>query len=352
MIQKRLFLYSILILCLSSVQSFASDQNQEREKVIVKNYSSSGNDKLCIENVYGQIAINTWDKNEITVEITVKSSAKTETKSQEIIDGISISDTKAGNSIYLKTLTKHNVINSGKQSISIDYKVNMPASTQLNLLNKFGNIILPSLKSAVQATVNYGNLRAGKLTGDDKRLLVTFGSADIDELDNAFLESKYSKLNIDKIGKAEVLNSFGKTVIMEANNLRINQRYGDLDLRKVNVLNAQVEFSNLDIDVIGKSAELNLKYSGNADLGLITSSVELLKINASFSTVYMKFDETTSLDFNAHLKFGDIKVNNMYMKDYVKSADQSSNTADYKGKIGKGGGSLIMSSQYTTFYFK
>lgn len=352
MIQKKLFLYSIVLLCLSSVQSFASDQNHEREKVIVKNYSASGNEKLGIENQYGQIVVNTWDKNEITVEITVKSNAKTEAKSQEMIDGISISDTKAGNSIYLKTLTKHSVISSGKQSLSIDYKVNIPASTQLNLLNKFGNVILPSLKSAIQVTVNYGNLRAGKLTGEDKRLLVTFGSADIDELDNVFLESKYSKLNIDKIGKAEIQNSFGKTIIMEANNLRINQRYGDLDLRKVNTLNGQVEFSNVDIDVIGKSAELSLKYSGNADLGLIGSSVELIKVNASFSTVYLKFDESTSLDFSAHLKYGDIKVNNMYMKDYVKSADQGSSSADYKGKIGKGGGSLILSSQYTNFYFK
>ena len=33
----------------------------------------------------------------------------------------------------------------------------------------------------------------------------------------------------------------------------------------------------------------------------------MLKINAGFSTVYIKFDEGANQDFEAHLKCGDIK---------------------------------------------
>ncbi len=354
MIQKKLFPFSVLFFCLVTLQTFADDNMVDKEKKITKTYSVSANDKLSIENEYGAININTWDKNEVNVEITVKSSTKSESKSRELLESVSISDTKTGGAIYLKTILSSASNRNGKQSLSIDYKVYMPASLQLSLLNKFGNVNLPSLANQLQIKVSYGNIKAAKLTGSsEKRIAVSFGSATIDELDNAFLESKYSKVNIEVVGKAEIMNSFGKTKIIEANNLRITQKYGDFELRKVNTLVGTVEFSNVDLDYIGKSADLHLKYASNADLGIISSSVELLKINAGFSTVYLKFDETANQDFEAHLKYGDIKLNNQYMKDYVKNTNQNNSSADYNGKIGKGGsGNLIINSNYTTIHIR
>lgn len=354
MIQKKLFPFSVLFFCLVSLHSFADDNMVDKEKKITKSYSVSANDKLSIENEYGAININTWDKNEVSVEITVKSSTKSETKSKELLESVSISDTKTGGAIYIKTILSSASNRNGKQSLSIEYKVYMPATLQLSLLNKFGNVNLPSLANQLQIKVSYGNIKAAKLTGPyEKRIEVSFGSATIDELDNAFLESKYSKVNIEVVGKAEIMNSFGKTKIMEANNLRITQKYGDFELRKVNTLVGTVEFSNVDLDYLGKSADLHLKYASNADLGIISSSVELLKINAGFSTVYLKFDETANQDFEAHLKYGDIKLNNQYMKDYIKNTNQNNSSSDYKGKIGKGGsGNLLINSNYTTIHIR
>lgn len=352
--QTKLFRFSLIILCILSIHTFANEQNTEREKKIIKNYSVSTNDKLNIENEYGQVVVNTWDKNEVNVEVTVKSNASTDAKNQEMLESVNVSETRAGGSIYLKTLIHSGNFKTSKSSLKVNYSINVPAWMNMNLVNKFGNVYLPSLTGALQLKVTYGNIKAEKLLGNsEKRIEVSFGAADIDEVENLNIESKYSKLTIDKINKAEIQNSFGKTIIQEANSLRVSQRYGDLELRKVNTLIATIEFSNVDLDFIGKSADLNLKYSGNAELGTISSSVELLKVNASFSTVYMKFDETANLDFDAHLKFGDLKLNNRYMKDYVKSAKDNTNNYDYKGKIGNGsGGNLMITTSYTTVYLQ
>jgi hypothetical protein len=354
MTQKKLFRFSVLLLCLFSLRSFADDNMVEREKRITKSYTVSANDKLSIENEFGAVNISTWDKNEVSVEILVKSNAKSESKAQEILESVSISDTKTGGAIYLKTILKSGSYRTGKQSLTIDYKVNMPSTLQLSVVNKFGNVSLPSLTGQLQLKVSYGSIKALKLTGpQEKRIEVSFGSASIDELDNAFVESKYSKLNIDLIGKAEIMNSFGKTKIIEANTLRITQKYGDFELRKVNVLSGSVEFSSVDLDYVNKSVDLHLKYASNADLGIISGNVELIKINAGFSTVYLKFDESANQDFEAHLKYGDIKLNNQYMKDYVKNTNQNNSSSDYKGKIGKGGsGNLIINSSYTTIHIR
>lgn len=353
---KKILIYSfsLILFSLSNLHSFAAEQNVDREKKVVKNYTVSTSDKLNIENEYGQITVNTWDKNELSVEITIQSSSSSESKSISLLESVNISETKAGGSIYLKTLFQSNSMRTGKQSLKVNYVVNMPSGLNINFINKFGNVYLPSLTGQLNLKVSYGNIRAEKLTGaQEKRIEVSFGAADINEIDNVFLESKYSKVTIDKMNKGEIQNSFGKTSIQEANVLRITQKYGDLDIRKVNTLTATVEFSNIDLDAIGKSADLNLKYAGNAELGTITSAVDFLKVNANFSTVYIKFDETANLDFDAHLKFGDLKLNNRNMKEYVKSGKENSNTYDYKGKIGKGGGgNLLLNSNYTTFYLQ
>jgi hypothetical protein len=354
MIQKKLFPFSVLFFFLLTLQSFADDNLVDREKKIIKSYAVSVNDKLSIENESGAVNINTWEKNEVSVEIIVKSGAKSATKAQELLESVSISDTKTAGAIYLKSIFKAGSYRSGKQTLNVDYIVYMPATLQLSVVNKFGNVNLPSFAGHLQVKVSYGNIKAAKLTGPhEKRIEVGFGSASIEELDNAFLESKYSKVNIEFVGKAEIMNSFGKTKIMEANNLRITQKYGDLELRKVNTLVGNIEFSNVDLDYLGKSADLHLKYASNADLGVISSSVELLKINASFSTVYLKFDDTANQDFEAHLKYGDIKLNNQYMKEYVKNTNQHNSSSDYKGKIGKGGkGNLLINSNYTTVHIR
>lgn len=351
--KKKLFSFNLILLLFVGTIAFADNQSNEKQKVINKNYSVNSGDKLNIENQFGKVVIETWDKNEIAIEITIKATSKSESKSLELIEGVKINETKAGAAIYLKTNMSGTVYNSGKQSISIDYNVKMPANSPLSLINKFGNVYLSSFKSNLQLNVSYGSIKVQKLTGSEKRITVSFGSADFDDVEVAEIESKYSKLNIEKIQMAEIRNQFGKTYINEVGKLRITQKYGDLEIKKVNSIAATVEFSNLDIDQIGKGADINLKYSGNANLGTINPSIELLKINASFSTVYMSFAENTNLDFVANLKFGDIKLNNRLIDNYVKSSDENTHVKEYKGKIGNGAkGNLILDGNYSTIYFQ
>lgn len=351
--KKKLFSFSVLLIVMANTFVFAEDQSTEKKKIINKNFKVNSNEKLNIENQFGKVSVETWDKNEIDVEITIKVNSKSESKSLEILDDIKINENTAGAVVYLKTVLPSNTYNTGKQSMSVDYLIKMPANSPLNIQNKFGNVYLGDFKASLQLNVSYGSIKINKLIGDNKRVQVNFGSADINEIDDIYLESKYSKLNIEKIYKGEIKNQFGKTYINEAGDIRITQKYGDLDLRKVNTISAQIEFSNIDIDVLGKSADLNLKYSGNADLGVIGASVDLLKVNASFSTVHIKFAESTDLDFNAHLKYGDLKINNIKISDYMKNVDEGSSQKTYKGKIGKGGGgSLILDSNYSTIYFQ
>jgi len=342
----------LLTLCLLTGFAFAKHDGVEREKKITKSFQVNGNDRLSIENQFGKVVVNTWEKNEFSVVITIRATSRSSSKCDEIIESIGVSETRAGGTVYLKTNVKQMANRNGAQSFNIDYEVYMPSTNPLTVQNKFGNVRLPSLAGAVNVEVSYGNIKAERLTQAEKKIKVSFGSADIEEIEAGSVDSSYSKLHIGRFDKGELRNSFGKTELGQAGNLRITQKYGDLEIESINTIVAQVEFSNIDIEKLGKSADLNLKYSGNADLGTLSSSVELVKINAGFSTIYMRFDATAAFDFDASLKFGDLKIDNTRMKDYVRSGKEGSNMYEYRGIIGQaGGGKMMLTTQYTTVHF-
>lgn len=83
------------MLLLSNYQLRAGDDPKiEKRKVYSKSYSISGSDKISIENQFGEVMIKTWDKNEVKMEVTIIATSNTEERAQEILDRISIEDSK------------------------------------------------------------------------------------------------------------------------------------------------------------------------------------------------------------------------------------------------------------------
>jgi hypothetical protein len=85
-------------------------QAAEKTKTMTKSYSVDGNDKLAINNQYGKVVVNTWPKKEIKVDIEIKSYEGSESKAQEQLDGVSISESRQGDLISFKTnIDKKNI---------------------------------------------------------------------------------------------------------------------------------------------------------------------------------------------------------------------------------------------------
>src|SRR6478752_4980106 len=88
---------SILIALLLVVTSFALANNDpliEKTKSYSKSYNISNKDKINIENSFGEMKLITWAKNEIKVDVTITAKGGTEERAQQILDHISIEDSK------------------------------------------------------------------------------------------------------------------------------------------------------------------------------------------------------------------------------------------------------------------
>lgn len=83
--------------------NISTSSPQERVKNYSKTYPVDGNDKLALDNKYGRVTINTWNKNEVKVDVQIKGIASDDETAQKLVDGISISDSKDGNVISFRT---------------------------------------------------------------------------------------------------------------------------------------------------------------------------------------------------------------------------------------------------------
>src|SRR5689334_647404 len=66
-----------------------------RERDISKTYPASGN-SLLIESQFGDVKINTWDKNEIKVDIHISASSNIKELADATFDKIDVKDKQEG----------------------------------------------------------------------------------------------------------------------------------------------------------------------------------------------------------------------------------------------------------------
>ena len=65
---------------LTSTLVMAGDPVVEKKKTYTKSYTVSNNDKISFNNQFGELKINTWDKNEVNVTVTITAEASTDEK--------------------------------------------------------------------------------------------------------------------------------------------------------------------------------------------------------------------------------------------------------------------------------
>lgn len=289
---------------------------------LVKNYSKTyqvdDNDKLVIDNRYGQVVVNTWARNEIKVDVQIKASAGSDDEAHKIFDNVSISDSKDGNTVAFRTnineiksswlsIFKGNG-NNGNHHIEINYTVYMPAKNELVIDNRYGGIVIPDMDGKVTINSAYGSLAAGTLTNEST------------------IRVKYGNANITSVGTSA-----------------IDMGYGNLSLGTATKLAANVSYSGIRIGRIRETCSINIRYGDGVDIKDIDRNMRDLAINASYTNVNIGLSGDENADFAVTVHYGDFDFDDKNVTVTAKNPDDKAKgphfTHSFKGYLGKGSGS-------------
>ncbi|HWK04343.1 MAG TPA: hypothetical protein VNS58_11960 [Puia sp.] len=308
---KLLSSISLFLVLSAPVFSLAANGDEEvrKKRTINKSYNVSADDKLEIENSFGNVMITTWDKKEITVDIEIVANSSSEEKAQDIMNEIDVKEIHEDHIISFKTKVgeihnggdgrrnKNN--NDEDRAFYIDYVIHMPAGNRLQLENSFGKIAVPDFDGLVNLTSKFGSLTAGKLKNVDE-IDVEFGKVAIDEISNGKISFKYNKES--RIGAVN-------------GNVRINS-----------------EFSH------------NVQFS-------VSDNIKELSLSESYSGIRMIVTKALSADIDVHTSFGHFLNDSEFSirerreddNDYGPHFDK-----DYRGKAGDGNAKIKIKSSFGT----
>ncbi len=326
----------------------------EQEKKYSGHYNVNGAERLVIDNVHGNVHINTWDKNEITVDVTVKAKGRTETEAKEILDRISIvmsSNENGGHEVFCKTVLEPIRSSIHNSEMSINYVVNMPAKNAVDVTDKFGDVYLGDCSGRVRMNVSYGALNMQRISGSDNKIRVAFGSAMVDRVEKGTFDISYSSLTLDNADNVDITNKFGSTHIGSVHDLTMNQKYGSIDIGSVDRVSGTVDYANFEAGNLEKSAELTAKYCGRVDFKSVNAGVELMDIKIHYSNMACRLAEGVNLAVDVTTSYSAFKRGSRF-PDFAETSGRSGSSEHYRGRIGKGTGTMQIDAHYSDIGLK
>jgi hypothetical protein len=302
---KSLVLFA---LALAPLYSSAKDgDNVEKKRTISKNYTVGADDRLSIDNTFGNVTITTWDKNEIQVDIEIGVRASSDEKAQRMLDEIKVSDRKGGNEINFTTeignMGKGNKDNGNgdenERKFYVDYKISMPSKNPLRIENSFGKVIVPDFAGVASITSKFGELTTGKI--DNAKLIhVEFGRADIGRLNNA-----------------EVILKFN---------------------------------SHSEVAGIGGNSKLDIQFCSHVDV-TVDNTISDMVLYSSYSTIFLKVSNSLSAQVDAYTNFGSFKNRTKNFNINADTEDENSGPKfdqNYSGSAGSGSAKIKIKSSFGT----
>ncbi len=331
--------YRIIGLCmLFAITSMAGGQ-QEKKKYVEKNYKVSATTKLEIENKFGDVEINSWDKNEFDIKIEITGKGRSDERAQRILDAIEIDITESSAEIVFETEIG-NLKNKNEEGFEINYTVYMPDSNPLEVKNSFGDVTMGNRDNDLDINVSYGSMKVGDVKGDAK-IKVSFGSGSIAQINDGEATIKYSNFEIDKANILDFTQGFSDIEIGEVADLEIESKYGKVEIEKAGKVDADAHFSGFEIEELTGSLELDCSYLGDFRIERLAKTFTLVDIDGKFGSYEIGLESGLNADINAEFSFADLK----YSSDVDATFNyrvKESNRSTYRGKIGQGDSNKII----------
>lgn len=337
---KSRFNLTIALLLVSTMIVGAA--GAEYSKTLRKAWPKSGVTALKVTNKFGEVKINDMGGDSVTIKVVITVENPTGSKAKELMNMIEVSFQKSGSMVIAETQMDDNF--KSKQSFRIDYLINIPKDRELDITNRYGNVIVNELEAKGTFNVSYGNLTAGNLkapSGSPVSVVVNYGKADIESINAANMEFKYSKLYAGEIGQIVLDTKYSTVNLHKTGNLTLNSKYDGINIDEIDKLKSVSKYTNYKIGVLTGSFDLDTGY-GSVRISKVDSKFDKINIVNSYGGINIGLNEL-NYKLKAECSYCDVVYpTNRYKGDKIRDGQRVS----LEGNVGTGGGSVTINSRY------
>lgn len=330
--------FKITILALFTCVNLTWAADDEYSKTLKEEYSASASTELNLDNKFGDIEVNNWDKDIVSIEVTISVDVNDEDKANKILSYVDVNFFESGNTISAETVFDSKLEKgswNNNYDLDIQYHVYIPDYIDLSVENKYGDTFINNLAGKLYCDIKYGKIKINELTrGDDKPLNeinIAYGNGNIEKVDWLKSSIKYSTLEIEE-GKALILVSkYSKFYLDEASSLVAESKYDTYELGKLNNFVVSAGYSNYKVDEITKKFQIESKYT-HVKVDNIPAGFEKISIENAYGGFKLAIDENAS-----YLLDGEADYSKIYYPDNNSRVNRivENNEMNVSGLVGE-----------------
>ena len=369
-----LIIIRLFVLGLVLTGSLQAAGTGDYDKRISKTFPLKNSGQLKLDNRYGTIRVETWDREEVKIDVRIVAEADDQEAADKIFDRISIDFSQFGGAVeaitrigekkkedkgFFESIFGSSVVinfgsNGGGNDFKIHYVVQMPAAAKLTTEAKYCDVELADLTGDTELTVGYGDLVTGDLAGRN-RVQVSYGTIRMNSFgDNSYLrlrytegnldratfleyDGRYSELEMDYVKEIKINAGYDEIDIEEAEIIDMDGNYNDVDLGKIGKLEYDGNYSDINVDEIVTEVEIDSGY-GDVDIERLHKTFRRVYIRTRYADVDIDVDSGASYEVELRTRYGDISLDRDGGSLEKESVGSSESVV---GTVGSGGSASV-----------
>jgi len=351
---------AVLILALGAPQArqaaIAPPAKKEFTKIIKKEFDISPTGTTSLSNKYGRIEVKTWDRNRVKIGVTIVVNTSSESKAQQVFDQIQIHFSNSPDRVRAETeINQRNSSwfdwGSSKNDYAIHYEVFLPPTNNLELENKYGDVVVEALEGRGDIAVKYGDFRLERL-GDDSKLNLAYGNGVLHEaadltteiryarltlkaIKDLAIESKYSKIFIDRAGDIRSLSKYDNYELGEIRDLTNEGKYDNFSIQLADKVKIESKYTELNIEQLNRSLNVDMEYGG-ARVKRVSQGFTDILLDGRYSDFKIDLEGRCNFHMEAQATYAGIRYPSDMVVEYEKEKGSSHQVKGHCGDASAG----------------
>lgn len=334
--------FSLTFTLLLITATLLSTARADYTKNIKKAWPKSAVSALKVTNKFGEVKINDLGGDSVTIKVIITVENPSESRAKDLLSKISVDFGKSGGQVSAETIIEEDF--KSKQSFRIDYQINIPKNRDLDIANKYGNVVIKELEAKGTFDIAYGSMKAGRMmvpSGSPAIVNISYGKADIESINEATMIFKYSKLYGGEISRLNLDSKYSEINLQRINQLSLDSKYDGFNIEELGRMKATSKYTNYKIGLLHENFDLDTGY-GSVRINEVDSKFSNIKIVNSYGGIHIGLNDL-NYNLKAECSYCDVD----YPSDRYKGNKIRENQSfSLDGNVGNGGGSVTISSRY------
>ncbi|MEC3908143.1 hypothetical protein VOI54_14020 [Tamlana sp. 2201CG12-4] len=310
--------YKYIVILSIIFSGFAIHGQETLTKQIDKTFDMTNTGELLLDNKYGDVSFTGWDKNKIVITANIKVTHKKRDHAKTLLNRIEVESKSAGDFLSITSIiseknsnffsryfNKVNPFEFDKSNVDINYTVYLPINAEIEIINKFGNVVIDNWTGKLKANIEHGDLWVND-TISNAKITMKFGKLRGKSMTYSTVNLKNGGINI-KQSKVLLLNTSGVSIDLgKVTDLEIISSKDNITIQEVGRIKGQLEYSNAKIEALEDTINLSMSVAELWVSKILNTNPEV-NIDQESSDIHIDISDL-SFKFEATLEQGLLRL--------------------------------------------